>query len=146
MIKDHVAESQELFKTGLNCAQAVLSVFSEELGLSRETALKIAFPFGAGIGGTGRICGALSGAVMVIGLKYDTSNVTDIENRNRCKEKTRKLIEAFENENGTVICNNLVGFDMNNLSSVELKSKAQFFQNTCPKFLETVVSFLEEEL
>jgi C_GCAxxG_C_C family probable redox protein len=146
MIKDHVAEAKELFKSGFNCSQVVLAVFSEELGLSRETALKIAFPFGAGIGGTGRICGALSGAIMVIGLKHETSNVTDIENRNLCKEKTRKLIEAFENEHKTVNCNDLVGFDMNALSGVDLKAKAQYFQNTCPKFLETVVSFLEEEL
>jgi C_GCAxxG_C_C family probable redox protein len=146
MVKDHVAEVVELFQSGFNCSQAVLSVFSEDLGLSEETALKIAYPFGAGIGGCGKTCGAVTGAIMVIGLKFNTSNPLAIDIKTECKEKARKLIEIFEQEHGTSNCNDLVGFDMSKLSGVELKSKSQFLQNRCPKFLETVVSFLEEEL
>ena len=146
MVKDHVSEALELFGSGYNCSQSVLASFSEELGFTRETALKIACPFGGGFGGQHRTCGALTGAVMALGLKYDTSKITNLEAKNLLREKTRALFETFEKAHGTSICNDLVGFDMNKLNGAELKEKFQYFQNTCPKFLETVIAFLEEEL
>ena len=146
MVKDHVTEALELFKSGFHCSQAVLAVFSEESGLPRETALKIACPFGGGIGGFGRTCGAITGALMVIGLKYGSAKATDPEARMLTRNKTRELIEKFERVHGKSTCNELVGFDRSNLSGAELKAKLPYFHNTCPKFLETVISFLEEEL
>jgi C_GCAxxG_C_C family probable redox protein len=146
MPKDHVAEAVELFSSGLNCCQAVLSVFSEELGIANETALKTGFPFGGGICGSGRICGALTGAIMVIGLKYDTTDKSNYDVRNLCKENTNRLIEAFELAHGSVNCNDLLGFDISNKVDSESKVKSQYFNNICPKFLETVIVFLEEEL
>ena len=146
MVKDHVAEAIELFQSGFNCSQAVLSVFCEDFGLTEEIALKLAFPFGGGICGCGKTCGAITGAIMVVGLKYETLNSTSNENKVACKEMARKLMEVFELEHGSSNCNDLVGFDMRKLSGIELKAKSQFLQNRCPKFIETVVTFLEEEL
>lgn len=146
MVKDHVTEALELFKSGFHCSQAVLTPFSEELGLPRETALKIACPFGGGLGGYGRTCGALTGAMMVIGLKYGTNKTTDVEAKKLSREKTRNLIETFEKAHGTSICNELVGFDRSNLSGTELMEKRMYFYGICPKFIETVVAYLEEEL
>lgn len=146
MIKDRVAAAEELFKLGFHCSQAVLAVFCEDFGLSQETALKLACPFGGGMGGFGRTCGALTGAMLVVGLKYGSSVATDVEARQRTRQKTRELIERFEKSHGTSVCNELVGFDRSNLSGGELQAKRQHFYQTCPKFLETVVCFLEEEL
>jgi len=145
LVKDHVTEAVELFKSGFHCSQAVLATFSDDLGLPRETALQISCPFGGGLGGYGRSCGALTGAMMVIGLKYGTSDPKDPEAKKLSREKTRKLIETFESVHGTISCNELVGFDRSNLSGADLMAKLPYFHNTCPKFLETVVSFLEEE-
>lgn len=146
MIKDRVQEAEELFKSGFHCSQAVLAVFSEEFGLSREMALKIACPFGGGLGGYGRTCGALTGGMLVVGLKYGSSSATDTAAKLKSREKTRALIEAFERTHTTSICNELVGFDRSRMSGAELQNKRQHFYMTCPKFLETVVTFLEEEL
>ncbi len=146
MIKDHVAEALELFESGYHCSQAVLATFSEDLGLPHETALKIACPFGGGLGGYGRTCGALTSGMMVIGLKYGTTKPTDLEAKKLSCDKTRELIETFERAYGTSSCNDLVGFDRSNLSGAELMIKLPHFHKTCPKFLETVVSFLEEEI
>jgi C_GCAxxG_C_C family probable redox protein len=146
MVKDHVADALELFKSGFHCSQAVVAAFSEDYGLPRETALKIACPFGGGMGGFGRTCGALTGAMMVVGLKYGTTNPADLEAKKLSREKTRNLIETFEKAHETSICNELVGFDRSNLSGADLMEKLPFFHNTCPKFLETVVAYLEEEL
>ncbi|MDD2278358.1 MAG: C-GCAxxG-C-C family protein [Bacteroidales bacterium] len=146
MAKDHVTEALELFKSGFQCSQAVLAVFSEEYGIPKETALKIACPFGGGIGDYGRTCGALTGAMMVVGLKYGKTKATDLEAQKLTCDKTRELIETFENTHGSSICNDLVGFDRANLSGAELMSKLPHFQRICPKFLETVITYLEEEL
>ncbi|MGD0341849.1 MAG: C-GCAxxG-C-C family protein [Bacteroidales bacterium] len=146
MVKDHFTEALELFKSGFHCSQSVFAVFSEELGLSRETALKIACPFGGGLGGYGRTCGALTGAMMVLGLKYGSVKSSDHEVSNLCRDKTRELIGKFERVHGTSICNELVGFDRSNLNGAELKAKLPYFHSTCPSFFETVIIFLEEEL
>jgi C_GCAxxG_C_C family probable redox protein len=58
------------FNEGFSCSQAVVSSFSEDLGFDKETARKISCGFGAGMARTGNICGAVTGAMMVIGLKY----------------------------------------------------------------------------
>jgi C_GCAxxG_C_C family probable redox protein len=145
MVKDHLTEALELFRSGFHCSQAVFAVFSDELGLPHDTALKIACPFGGGIGGYGKTCGALTGAIMVIGLKYGSSVATDIQAKNQSREKTRELMKAFETAHGSFNCNDLVGFDRSNFTGAELLVRLPYFHSTCPKFLETVISFLEEE-
>jgi C_GCAxxG_C_C family probable redox protein len=57
------------FNNGFNCAQAVLSTYSEQLGVDKTTALKIAGSFGGGMGHIGETCGAVTGAFMLIELK-----------------------------------------------------------------------------
>jgi C_GCAxxG_C_C family probable redox protein len=146
MVKDHYSDAVELFKSGFHCSQAIFAAFSEEYGFPKETALKLACPFGGGIGGYGRTCGALTGAIMVIGLKYGSSVATDIEAKTRSRLKTRKLIETFEKAHQSCNCNDLVGFDRTNMMGAELMAKLPYFHSTCPKFLETVIVFLEEEL
>ena len=146
MVKDHLAEANELFRSGLNCSQAIVAVFSEEHGFPAETALKIAYPFGRGMGGCGHTCGALTGAMMVIGMKYGTAGQNETDKMKLAREKTRRLIEIFESEHGTTLCNDLTGLDQRKLNGPELMAMLPHFHSRCQKFLETVVTFLEEEL
>ncbi len=146
MVKDHLAEANELFRSGFNCSQAIVAVFSEEHGFPAETALKIAYPFGRGMGGCGHTCGALTGAMMVIGMKYGTAGQNETDKMKLAREKTRRLIEIFESEHGTTLCNDLTGFDQRKLNGPELMAMLPHFHSRCQKFLETVVTFLEEEL
>ena len=145
-MKDHAAEARKLFSEGFQCSQAVLAVFSEECGFDTGTALKMASPFGGGMGGFGKTCGALTGAMMVVGLKYGTSDLSDPEARQVVREKTRALIGYFEKIHGSSQCNDLIGFDRSNLSGAGLAAKIPHFHEICPCFLDTVVTWLEEEL
>jgi C_GCAxxG_C_C family probable redox protein len=65
-----IKAANELFNRGYNCAQALLATFGVDLGLNRDMELKIASPFGGGISHMGETCGAVTGALMIIGLKY----------------------------------------------------------------------------
>jgi len=65
-----VEAAADCFEKGFNCAQAILSTYGTELGIEREHALRVAGPFGVGMGRMGNTCGAVTGAYMVIGLKH----------------------------------------------------------------------------
>ena len=69
------------FEEGFNCSQAVFSAWAEELGLDRETALRVATAFGGGMGHRGDTCGAVTGAFMAIGLKHGRLRADDEETR-----------------------------------------------------------------
>ncbi len=74
--------SEQCFLSGFNCAQAVFSTFSGQLGLEPELALRIAGSFGGGMGHIGETCGAVTGAFMLIGLKHGKVRADDNESKN----------------------------------------------------------------
>jgi len=97
------------FLGGYNCAQSIVYVFSDVFQIDKDLALKITCGFGAGMGRKEEVCGAVTGGIMVIGMKYgrgehDDRNVTDITYR-----KTRELMERFATRHGTFICRKLLG-------------------------------------
>ena len=144
MIKDHLAETLELFKSGYNCAQSVLAAFCEDYNLPRETAFRIASPFGGNK--RGNVCGAITGAMMVAGLKYGTSSSNDPETKQLILEKINQLKIAFKETHDTTICNELLGVADSELNTQALIIERPQLLKTCSGFLKTVVIYLEEEL
>ncbi len=103
-----VERAKELFLEGYNCAQAVVGAFCEDVGMDFDTAIKISSSFGAGMGKLREVCGALSGAFMVAGLKCGYTSPTD----NIAKAEHYKLIqdisEKFKEQTGSIICRELL--------------------------------------
>lgn len=77
MNKEKAAAAKALFMEGYNCSQAVVGAWAEDIGLDSETAYKIASGFGGGIGRMREVCGAFTGAVMVLGLKFGNTIGSD---------------------------------------------------------------------
>jgi len=88
------------FRNGFTCSAAVFSAFSDDLGLDEQTARKIACGFGAGISRTGNICGAVSGAILVIGLRYGKGTPGDENATEKTRALTRKFIKEFYRQAG----------------------------------------------
>jgi C_GCAxxG_C_C family probable redox protein len=134
-MKSKVNEAEACFGRGFNCCQAVLSSYGEELGLDEREALKIASGFGAGIAYMGDICGAVTGAFMVIGLKYGRFEAED----NAAKDKTYKLIREFvrlfKEKNGSIKCNELLDTDVNTEEGLKKAYEADKFSTVCPKMV-----------
>lgn len=63
----HEEKAKALFMEGYNCTQSVVLAFCDDMGMDREEALKLASPFGAGLGGMREVCGTVSGMMLVIG-------------------------------------------------------------------------------
>jgi C_GCAxxG_C_C family probable redox protein len=96
------------FSEGYNCAQSVLYSYSDALGLDKNTALKMACGFGAGVGRKGEVCGAVTGGIMVIGAKYGRGETDDHTAKELTYKKTRELMDRFEKKHGTFICRKLL--------------------------------------
>ncbi|HRX15740.1 MAG TPA: C-GCAxxG-C-C family protein, partial [Spirochaetota bacterium] len=90
------------FKEGFNCSQSVLFSFADRLGISEDNALKIMTGFGAGMGRRQEICGAVSGGIAVLSMLYGRTGSDDKQKSEETYDKTRKLIEAFISNYGTV--------------------------------------------
>jgi C_GCAxxG_C_C family probable redox protein len=139
-------EAKKQFEKGFLCAPVVLSTYSEQLGLEKALALKIACGFGAGIGRLGRTCGAVAGAVMVIGLKNGQVNLADTESREKTYMLVRELVDRFTALHGSIECKELIGYDLSNSSELKSARESGVFQNKCPSFVYDSARILEDVL
>ena len=84
---------------GLNCAQAVLCTYADIAGIDEETAIRLAAPFGAGMGNMEGTCGAITGAGLVLGLA----------SKGPSTKQMRQIMNKFQERNGTTQCKLLKG-------------------------------------
>ena len=118
---NRIEKSVELFNSGFLCSQAVFAAFSKDLGLSEEQALKIGACFGSGMR-KGEVCGACTGALMVLGLKYGHSNADDKESKIKADKVCDKFLDEFKKENGSYLCRELLDCD---ISTPEVESASK---------------------
>ena len=102
----------ENFKSGCNCAQAVLLAFREYTGLDEKTCLRLAAPFGGGLGRQREVCGAVSGMCMVLGFADGYDDLADAAKKAAHYRTVQELCAAFkEKSGGSIICRELLGLD-----------------------------------
>ncbi len=93
----------------------------QQLGIEDELIPRIASAFAGGIGGTGSVCGALTGAVMAIGLRHGRQKPT--ERDARAYALTQQLRRRFEAEMGHIECRELTGMDLSTLEGIKRFAK-----------------------
>lgn len=144
MKEDRTQKAVDTFKQGFSCSQAVLSAFSDEFNLDRNLALKISQPFGGGIAHRGEICGAISGAFLVIGLKWGRTHPEDTPARERTYESVTHFIRKFESIHGSIICKELLGCDLGSEEEYKKAEAEGLFETLCPKFVQHAADILTE--
>lgn len=135
---DHVKEAVQLFEGKYVCSQAVFAAFSEDLGLDKEHALKIGACFGSGMR-KAEVCGACTGALMALGLKYG-------ESKESSNEACERFLDEFEKENGSYICRDLLECDISTPEGVEYAVENNLFKEFCPKMVESASIILQKIL
>jgi len=135
----------QLFMNDLNCSQVVFSLFSEELGLDKDTALKIATGFGSGMR-KGEVCGAVSGAIMVIGLKYGHYLKGDTDSKSKTYDLTSEFEKRFEERYRSIRCKEILGYDVTNEEDMIAIREQDLFKRICPEVIKEAISILEEIL
>lgn len=138
----HIEKANELFANKFHCSQAVFAAFAEELGITEEQALKIGACFGSGMR-QGEVCGACTGALMALGLKYGQCKEDDIDARLKTNEVTDKFLSEFKKENGSYMCRELLKCDIRTEEGVASALEKNLFTEFCPKMVESATKIAE---
>ncbi|MBN2185771.1 MAG: C_GCAxxG_C_C family protein [Candidatus Krumholzibacteriota bacterium] len=134
------------FEEGFSCAQAIVSAFGEESGLDREMALKVSGAFGGGMGRMGETCGVVTGAVIVIGLKYAKTKAEDDGTKEKAYSLVREFVEKFKSQNGSTLCRELLGCDISTPEGMKYSEENKISANLCPKLVRYGAELLEQIL
>ena len=110
-METRIAKTRENHKKGYNCCQAVACAYCDLVGLDEVTMFKAAEAFGAGMGGMQATCGAVSGAVMLAGLKNSNGNLANPTSKGASYKLSKEIIERFQKKNGSVVCKELKGVE-----------------------------------
>jgi len=133
------------FKDGLNCTQALLSTYGPQFGLDRENALKVSGAFGSGMG-MGETCGAVSGALMVIGLKNTKVKGIAFLSKEKTADLAQEFVTRFKALHGTVLCKELLGCDVSTPEGRKTAKQEKHFKQKCPAFVHDAAEIVEELL
>ncbi len=132
------------FDEGFSCSQAVVSAYANEFEMDKETALKISGAFGGGMAQMGETCGAVTGTLMVLGLKYGRINAKDFETKEKLYEAVKDFVEKFKLQNGTIVCRELLGYDISTQEGRDNATQQNLFKAICPKLVAFSVEYLEK--
>lgn len=141
---DKSEHAAQRFGSGLNCSQAVLGEFAEDLGLDEETALRLACGFGGGMGRTGGICGAVTGAVMVLGLKACGPDPLDPATKLRTSNLVRSFLQQFEEQHSATLCRDLLDCDISSPEGYADAEGRGLFSTRCPMYVKDAVAMIQE--
>jgi len=138
-----VQTAQDLFAQGFSCSQSILSAYAARLKLDDETALKLASPFGGGVAHQGSVCGAVTGALMILGLARGNTTTDKKDDTYRLAEE---FIERFRERHGAFLCRELIGHDISTPSGLQKAREAQVFKTLCPGLVTDAAELLAEFL
>lgn len=141
-----VEEAASTYMSGFNCAESIVSTYAPRFGIDRDKALKLACGLGAGMGKTGNACGAVAGAVVVLGLRFGRTEPEDEVSKDHVYDSVREFTRRFSAENGSISCNDLLGCDIGTERGYKEASDKELFTEICPSFIKKAAVILEEML
>jgi C_GCAxxG_C_C family probable redox protein len=143
---DRIERALNCFEEGFACSQSILSSFCEEFGMDQKIAFKLADPFGAGMRGLSETCGAVTASFMVIGLKYGRTHADDLSAKEEAAEHVQEFVSRFKAKNGTLICKELLGYDISLSEQHAMAEQQGLFTTKCANFVKDAIEILEKIL
>ena len=138
-------EVDRLFKEGFDCSQIVLAAVSDKIGITREQAYAVASCFGIGMA-QGETCGAATGAMMAIGMRYGNIKSGDLKTKSEVFAKRDEFIRRFAEMNGKVKCPDLLGRRVDTYDELVLLGATTDVFRNCRGYCVNAVRILEEML
>jgi C_GCAxxG_C_C family probable redox protein len=121
----------------------VLSSFGDQLGLERELAFRVAGAFGGGMARMGETCGAVTGALMAIGLKYGMTQAKDEGARDKTYKLAQEFMTRFKARHRSMVCKELLGYDLSNPEGRKAAHDKGLFTTLCPQLVRDAVEIVE---
>jgi C_GCAxxG_C_C family probable redox protein len=135
-----IDEAVDRFKRGCSCAQAVFSTYAEDLGIDRQTAMKLSAGFGGGMGMMAETCGAVTGAFMVLGLKHG-GEASDA--RQKVAQLVREFAHRFKARHGTLLCKELMGCNISTPEGAQSMREQNLRATICSGLVRDAAEILE---
>ena len=140
---NHAEKARALFLSGCSCSQAVVGAFAGELGLDPDTTLRLASSFGGGMGGMRETCGAVTGMLMVAGMKWGYSETGNQALKTAHYARVRSLVEQFRAEHTTIVCRDLLAH-LGTLKQDPAERTPEYYRvRPCVRFVETAARLLD---
>lgn len=133
---DRIGNAVDKFNQGYACSQAILTEYCELFDLDNETALKLAAGFAAGMR-NGRTCGAVTGAFMVLGLKFGDQNCVTADGRKKVYDAVVEFTKSFEQIHGSTDCEELLGCNVVTAEGMRKAKEENLFYTICPKLIKS---------
>ena len=140
-------QAVEAFLGGCNCAQAVFSTYADLFGIDRRTAMNLTNSMGGGISRLREVCGTVSAMALLAGLAEGDVDPGDLKAREKVYQRTRDLTTKFEEENGSLICRELLGILGREQSARPSERTPEYYKKRpCAKFVACAAKIIEEDL
>jgi len=147
MSTETAQEAVGLFNSGYNCAESVLIALSQELGQKNAMIPRIATGFGAGIGRAGDVCGALSGAVMAMGLQGGCDKAAEEKDKRQALYRdVLSMVDDFEKEFGSSQCKILTGCNLRTKEGLDEYYRQETRKKICPKLVGWCADYVAKKL
>ncbi len=117
------------FFNGFNCCQAVASAFASKYNIPEEAVLRISSPFGGGMRKK-EVCGAVTGGLMALGMKYGQIRQDDKESKERINALTGEFMSEFAKRHGSYLCRDLLG--------------DKYWRDVCGNLVASAIALAEE--
>lgn len=138
--------AEDRFLEGFVCAQAVFMALARSRGLPAETAARIAGPLGGGLVRSGEVCGALTGALLAIGLARWPDDPVDAAGEERARRIAQEFTERFRERHGSLRCRDLLGVEILTPEGRDEARRRGLFVEFCPRLVGEAVELAEELL
>ena len=133
---DRIEKAEELFRSGCNCSQSVFAAFADELGLDEELAKRIACGLGGGVGRMREVCGAVSAAALVIGMRMGPDKA-------KAYPVIQEFCAKFKGECGSIVCRELLeGTGATAGGAPDARTVEYYRKRPCVELVKLAVSLL----
>lgn len=139
-------KAKELFLQGYNCSQSVALAFADILNIDEKQIALMVSGFGGGMGRMREVCGSVSGAVFVLSCLYGYDTPGDFEGKKQLYAYIQDFCKAFENENGSIVCRELLNLKEKGADSpVPEKRTTEYYQKRpCSELVKSSADILEQ--
>lgn len=131
-MSERVEKAVELFKSGFNCSQSVFAAYADLFGMDTDTALKVSAGLGGGVGRSREVCGAVSAAAMLVGMKYGATDGEDSESKQRTYAVVQQVIAEFKQTNPSIVCRELLNLPENTVSDPKPEARTENYYKKRP--------------
>ena len=143
----HAQKAVELFTSGCNCAQSLFGAFAEECGTAPEYAMRLCSSFGGGMGRLREVCGAVTGAFMVLGLRLGAADPNRYADKAEQYERVQRFAKVFEQRFGSYLCRDLLGLELQREEPAPSERTPEYYlQRPCALYIAYAAALLEQML